>query len=132
MERVPGYPEVRPPPEERVRTYDAQKKFGIEFKHVGKHSACISTRCSGASPALGLQTFWKSVHPRDPGRPCMVTMKGVQDLHMYQVSIPERFIFFALLYPVRESPSSLHGPGQVYALHRPMMSEYDILITSRL
>ncbi len=67
--------------------YDAQKKFGIEFKHVGKHSACICDKVlRGISQPSDCKLFGKVCTPRTPVGPCMVSHEGACKIwHMYQV-----------------------------------------------
>jgi hydrogenase expression/formation protein HypD len=67
--------------------YDAQKKFGIEFKHVGKHSACICDKVlRGIAQPSDCKLFGKVCTPRTPVGPCMVSHEGACKIwHMYQV-----------------------------------------------
>lgn len=67
--------------------YDAQKKFGIEFKHVTKHSACICDRVlRGLAQPSDCKLFGKVCSPRTPVGPCMVSHEGACKIwHMYQM-----------------------------------------------
>ncbi|MBP2145168.1 hydrogenase expression/formation protein HypD [Methanofollis sp. W23] len=57
--------------------YDAQKKFGIEIKHVEKHSGCICDRVlRGIAQPTDCKLFGKLCTPRTPVGPCMVSHEG--------------------------------------------------------
>jgi hydrogenase expression/formation protein HypD len=70
--------------------YDAQKKFGIEFKHITKHSACICDRVlRGLAQPSDCKLFGKVCNPRKPVGPCMVSHEGACKIwHMYQAKKP--------------------------------------------
>ena len=62
---------------EKYAAYDAQKKFGIEIKHVEKHSACICDRVlRGVADPTDCKLFGKACTPRNPIGPCMVSHEG--------------------------------------------------------
>jgi hydrogenase expression/formation protein HypD len=65
--------------------YDAQKKFGIVFKHVGKHSACICDKVlRGIAQPSDCKMFGKACSPRTPVGPCMVSHEGACKIwHLY-------------------------------------------------
>jgi len=67
--------------------YDAQEKFGVEFKHVGKHSACICDRVlRGIAQPTDCKLFSKACTPRNPVGPCMVSHEGACRIwHMYKI-----------------------------------------------
>jgi hydrogenase expression/formation protein HypD len=67
--------------------YDAQKKFGIVFKHVGKHSACICDKVlRGISQPSDCKLFGKICSPRSPVGPCMVSHEGACKIwHLYHI-----------------------------------------------
>jgi hydrogenase expression/formation protein HypD len=67
--------------------YDAQKKHGVEFRHVGKHSACICDRVlRGIASPTDCKLFGKACTPRVPIGPCMVSHEGACRIwHQYQV-----------------------------------------------
>jgi hydrogenase expression/formation protein HypD len=67
--------------------YDAQKKFGIEFKHVTKHTACICDKVlRGISDPSDCKLFGKVCTPRTPVGPCMVSHEGACRIwHLYRV-----------------------------------------------
>jgi hydrogenase expression/formation protein HypD len=67
--------------------YDAQKKFGIVFKHVGKHSACICDKVlRGISQPSDCKLFGKICSPRSPVGPCMVSHEGACKIwHLYRI-----------------------------------------------
>ena len=71
--------------------YDAQKKFGIEFKHITKHSACICDKVlRGIAQPSDCKLFSKVCSPRTPVGPCMVSHEGACKIwHMYQKKQPE-------------------------------------------
>ncbi len=57
--------------------YDAQKKFGIEIRHVEKHSACICDKVlRGVARPSDCRLFGKACTPRTPVGPCMVSHEG--------------------------------------------------------
>jgi len=66
--------------------YDAQKKFGIVYKHVTKHSACICDKVlRGIASPSDCKLFGKVCSPRTPVGPCMVSHEGACKIwHMYQ------------------------------------------------
>ncbi len=62
---------------EKYAAYDAQKKFGIEIKHVEKNSACICDRVlRGVADPTDCKLFGKVCTPRNPVGPCMVSHEG--------------------------------------------------------
>jgi hydrogenase expression/formation protein HypD len=67
--------------------YDAQKKFGIVFKHVGKHSACICDKVlRGISQPSDCKLFGRICSPRSPVGPCMVSHEGACKIwHLYRI-----------------------------------------------
>ena len=67
--------------------YDAQKKFGIEFRHVTKHSACICDKVlRGIADPTDCRLFDKVCSPRTPVGPCMVSHEGACRIwHLYHV-----------------------------------------------
>jgi hydrogenase expression/formation protein HypD len=67
--------------------YDAQKKFGIKFKHITKHTACICDKVlRGIAQPSDCKLFSKVCHPRTPVGPCMVSHEGACKIwHMYQM-----------------------------------------------
>ena len=67
--------------------YDAQKKFGLTFKHVSKHSACICDKVlRGISQPSDCKLFDKVCSPRTPVGPCMVSHEGACKIwHTYRV-----------------------------------------------
>jgi hydrogenase expression/formation protein HypD len=67
--------------------YDAQKKFGIVFKHVGKHSACICDKVlRGISQPSDCKLFGKICSPRSPVGPCMVSHEGACKIwHLHRI-----------------------------------------------
>ncbi|NYT17519.1 MAG: hydrogenase formation protein HypD [Methanomicrobiales archaeon] len=67
--------------------YDAKKKFGIEFKHVEKHSACICDKVlRGIAQPSDCKLFDRVCTPRNPVGPCMVSHEGACKIwHTYQV-----------------------------------------------
>jgi hydrogenase expression/formation protein HypD len=69
--------------------YDAQKKFGIEFKHVTKHSACVCDKVlRGLCQPSDCKLFSKVCSPRTPVGPCMVSYEGACRIwHMYQSKV---------------------------------------------
>ncbi len=66
--------------------YDAQKKFGIEFRHVTKHSACMCDRIlRGLAQPPDCKLFGSVCTPGKPVGPCMVSHEGACRIwHMYQ------------------------------------------------
>ena len=57
--------------------YDAQKKFDVEFKHVGKHTACVCDKVlRGIANPSDCKLFGRSCTPRTPVGPCMVSHEG--------------------------------------------------------
>lgn len=66
--------------------YDAQKKFGIEFRHVTKHSACMCDKIlRGLAQPPDCKLFGRVCTPRKPVGPCMVSHEGACRIwHMYQ------------------------------------------------
>ncbi len=67
--------------------YDAQKKFGIEFAHVTKHSACICDRVlRGIAEPTDCKLFNTVCTPRTPVGPCMVSHEGACKIwHQYHI-----------------------------------------------
>jgi len=67
--------------------YDAQKKFGLTFRHVSKHSACICDKVlRGISQPSDCKLFDKVCTPRTPVGPCMVSHEGACKIwHTYRV-----------------------------------------------
>ena len=65
--------------------YDAQKKFGIVFRHVGKHSACICDKVlRGIAQPSDCKMFGTACTPRTPVGPCMVSHEGACKIwHLY-------------------------------------------------
>ena len=65
--------------------YDAQKKFGIVFKHISKHSACICDKVlRGIAQPSDCRLFSKVCNPRTPVGPCMVSHEGACRIwHLY-------------------------------------------------
>jgi hydrogenase expression/formation protein HypD len=70
--------------------YDAQKKFGIVFRHITKHSACICDKVlRGIAQPSDCRLFAKSCTPRSPVGPCMVSHEGACKIwHMYHIKNP--------------------------------------------
>lgn len=66
--------------------YDAQKKFGITFRHITKHSACICDKVlRGLATPADCTLFGRVCSPRKPVGPCMVSHEGACKIwHMYQ------------------------------------------------
>ncbi|WML66746.1 MAG: hypothetical protein METHP_00200 [Methanoregula sp. SKADARSKE-2] len=71
---------------EAFAQYDAQKKFGIVYKHVSKHTACICDRVlRGLATPSDCKLFGKVCSPRTPVGPCMVSHEGACKIwHMYE------------------------------------------------
>ena len=71
--------------------YDAQKKFGIVFRHITKHSACICDKVlRGIAQPSDCRLFAKSCTPRSPVGPCMVSHEGACRIwHMYHIKNPK-------------------------------------------
>ncbi|MFA6362533.1 hydrogenase formation protein HypD [Methanoregula sp.] len=67
--------------------YDAQKKFGLVYKKVSKHSACICDKVlRGIAQPTDCKLFGKVCTPRTPVGPCMVSHEGACKIwHLYQV-----------------------------------------------
>lgn len=67
--------------------YDAQKKYGIVFRHTAKHSACICDKVlRGIAEPTDCKLFGKVCTPRTPVGPCMVSHEGACKIwHMYRV-----------------------------------------------
>lgn len=67
--------------------YDAQKKFGLRFRHVSKHSACICDKVlRGISQPSDCKLFDSVCTPRTPIGPCMVSHEGACKIwHTYRV-----------------------------------------------
>ena len=65
--------------------YDAQKKFGIVFRHIGKHSACICDKVlRGIAQPSDCKMFGTACTPRTPVGPCMVSHEGACKIwHLY-------------------------------------------------
>jgi hydrogenase expression/formation protein HypD len=65
--------------------YDAQKKFGIVFEHISKHSACICDKVlRGIAQPSDCRLFSKACNPRTPIGPCMVSHEGACRIwHLY-------------------------------------------------
>jgi hydrogenase expression/formation protein HypD len=65
--------------------YDAQKKFGIVFEHISKHSACICDKVlRGIAQPSDCRLFSKACNPRTPIGPCMVSQEGACRIwHLY-------------------------------------------------
>jgi len=70
--------------------YDAQKKFGIVFKHITKHSACICDKVlRGIAQPSDCKLFAKACSPGTPVGPCMVSHEGACKIwHMYRKKKP--------------------------------------------
>jgi hydrogenase expression/formation protein HypD len=67
--------------------YDAVRKFGIEVKHVEKHTGCICDRVlRGIADPTDCRMFGKVCTPRTPVGPCMVSHEGACKIwHQYKV-----------------------------------------------
>ena len=67
--------------------YDAQKKFGIVFRHIDKHSACMCDKVlRGIAQPSDCILFSKTCSPRTPVGPCMVSHEGACKIwHMYHM-----------------------------------------------
>ncbi|NYT08250.1 MAG: hydrogenase formation protein HypD [Methanomicrobiales archaeon] len=67
--------------------YDAQKKFGIEFRHIEKHTACICDKVlRGIAQPSDCRLFDRVCTPRTPVGPCMVSHEGACKIwHTYRV-----------------------------------------------
>ncbi len=67
--------------------YDAQDKFGVEYTHVGKHSACICDKVlRGIASPSDCRLFSKACTPRVPVGPCMVSHEGACRIwHQYNI-----------------------------------------------
>jgi len=67
--------------------YDAQKKFGIVFKHISKHSACSCDKIlRGLANPSECKLFGKVCTPRTPVGPCMVSHEGACKIwHQYHL-----------------------------------------------
>jgi len=67
--------------------YDAQIKFGIEFRHVDKHGACMCDKVlRGIAQPDDCKLFGKVCTPRTPVGPCMVSHEGACKIwHTYQL-----------------------------------------------
>jgi hydrogenase expression/formation protein HypD len=67
--------------------YDAQKKYGVEIRHVEKHSACICDKVlRGIAQPSDCRLFDKVCTPRTPVGPCMVSHEGACKIwHTYRV-----------------------------------------------
>jgi hydrogenase expression/formation protein HypD len=67
--------------------YDAQKKYGVEIRHVEKHSACICDKVlRGIAQPSDCKLFDKVCSPRTPVGPCMVSHEGACRIwHTYRV-----------------------------------------------
>jgi hydrogenase expression/formation protein HypD len=72
---------------EEFARYDAQKKFGVEIRHVDKHSACICDKVlRGIAQPSDCKLFDKICSPRTPVGPCMVSHEGACKIwHTYRV-----------------------------------------------
>jgi hydrogenase expression/formation protein HypD len=72
---------------EEFARYDAQKKYGIEIRHVEKHSACICDKVlRGIAQPSDCRLFGKVCSPRTPVGPCMVSHEGACKIwHTYRV-----------------------------------------------
>jgi hydrogenase expression/formation protein HypD len=70
--------------------YDAQKRFGIEFRHIEKHSACICDKVlRGIAQPSDCKLFDRVCTPRTPVGPCMVSHEGACKIwHTYRVKKP--------------------------------------------
>jgi hydrogenase expression/formation protein HypD len=67
--------------------YDAQKKFGLVFKKVSKHSACLCDKVlRGIAQPSDCKLFGRVCSPRTPVGPCMVSHEGACKIwHLYQI-----------------------------------------------
>jgi hydrogenase expression/formation protein HypD len=67
--------------------YDAQKKYGVDIRHVEKHSACICDKVlRGIAQPTDCKLFDKVCSPRTPVGPCMVSHEGACKIwHTYRV-----------------------------------------------
>jgi hydrogenase expression/formation protein HypD len=72
---------------EEFSQYDAQKKYGIKYRHVGKHPSCICDKVlRGIAQPSDCRMFAKACTPRTPVGPCMVSHEGACKIwHMYNV-----------------------------------------------
>lgn len=72
---------------EEFSAWDAQKKFGIEFKPTKKHAACICDKVlRGIASPTDCKLFGKVCTPRTPVGPCMVSHEGACKIwHHYHV-----------------------------------------------
>jgi len=70
--------------------YDAQKKFGIVFRHITKHSACVCDKVlRGIAQPSDCRLFAKACTPGSPVGPCMVSHEGACKIwHMYHIKNP--------------------------------------------
>lgn len=70
--------------------YDAQKKFGIVFRHISKHSACICDKVlRGLAQPSDCKLFSRVCTPRTPVGPCMVSHEGACRIwHQYHMKKP--------------------------------------------
>ena len=68
-------------------SYDAQKKFDIEVRHVDKHTACICDKVlRGIALPSDCRLFDSACSPRRPVGPCMVSHEGACRIwHTYRV-----------------------------------------------
>ncbi len=87
MARVPGHPRLRLRLKKEFEQYDAQKKFGIVFKHISKHSACACDKIlRGLCQPSDCRLFGKVCTPRTPVGPCMVSHEGACKIwHQYHL-----------------------------------------------
>lgn len=85
--------------------YDAQKKYGIVFRRVGKHSACICDKVlRGIAEPTDCKLFGKVCTPRTPVGPCMVSHEGACKIwHTYQ--------FHRRVQPDRTPPGDRSASG---------------------
>jgi hydrogenase expression/formation protein HypD len=69
--------------------YDAQKRFGIVFKHVMKHSACICDKVlRGIAQPSDCKMFGRACSPRSPVGPCMVSHEGACKIwYLYHIKM---------------------------------------------
>jgi hydrogenase expression/formation protein HypD len=71
---------------EEFASYDAEKKFDLEVRHVEKHSACVCDQVlRGISQPDDCRLFAKACTPQKPIGPCMVSHEGACKIwYLYQ------------------------------------------------
>jgi hydrogenase expression/formation protein HypD len=72
---------------EEFADYDAVKKFGLQIRHVEKHSGCICDLVlRGIADPADCRMFGKVCTPNTPVGPCMVSHEGACKIwHQYKV-----------------------------------------------